>query len=88
MVRSLMLSTLTIVGEWILICHPIPNTTINIIICIALLLLHAIMFTIACSKERQITDRLQMLEKKVDSCEENVYLIAKKQSGKIIEYIS
>ena len=88
MVRSLMLSMLTIVSEWILIFHPITNITANIIICIALLLLHTIMFTIACSKERQITNRLQMLEKKVNSCEENVYLMAKKQSGKTIEYIS
>lgn len=86
MIRSLSLSIISIVSELMFILHPLPNKTINAIVCTALLMLHAVMLGIACYKEQQLKDRIQMLEDKSENNADNIHWLMKKQSGKIIEY--
>ena len=86
MIRSLSLSIILLVGELMFVNHPLPNKTINALVCIALLILHAVTLRIAYYKEQQLKNRIQVLEDKSEKNAEHIYRLTKKQSGKIIEY--
>ena len=86
MVRSLTLSMLSIVSEWMLIWHPLPNKTLNTVVCIVLLLLYVILLGIAYDKEQKMIDRIQALEDEIEDYAGHVHQLMRKQSGKIIEY--
>lgn len=86
MTQYIMLSALSMFGYIMLTIHPLPNQTANAIVGIGLLILYAITLGIAYNKEEKLKSRIQALEDKVENNADHIHKLAKKQSGKVIEY--
>lgn len=86
MIRHLAMSSLFISMNFMLTLHPMENATIHWILYFGTLVLFAITFGVAYSKEQKLEDRVKTLEGELDKLSDNVYSVIKKQSDKIIEY--
>ena len=86
MIRCTILSILSINAYFMLIWHPIPNKTVNVICGVSLLVLYVITFGVAYHKEQKLKERIEALEDKAENNAENIHQLAKKQRGTIIEY--